>query len=540
MMMVVLTLIFGIKINVKADSSTTYDSRHPYLLWWESDKQAVNDLNGIDNQILWNKYFNIPLRVANYCVQFPNRSLTTGCSSTYDSSFIGNHGLSNGSLREANPYSRYTANVSDVFIGWKDGFDNYRYNHITNNYGYIDSELSSYAQTHKQNVYYSIDIHNTYPIRSSLSTVVSLPDVPLTSTNKYAPPFAKGNVIAYKMSYMLGPAHGSYGDGSYSNTSHRYNTGAYTSRNTNSLTYVANFNGDYAYNAYENGVRPNALFWLINSDNYDYIDENTRSWYYQNIYFAEMFDKSVYDLNNNSIKYSGCYADSCAYGPQYFQGSSPMSQFLSMYGHTYYDKESNTGYYQTFEFEHDYYSYDWYPSPSVFGIMRLKSNGTEVAKLSTSVILVAQPYYYEYDDNGTPYYSDVWFLDVWFFGYLDDTYSFNQIDCSFSLENQLSMFPQYSQIDIISPDTSVMVIGSVDNVSAITTAFFDDIMSAIENIPVIGGIFSIVLNLYVFIFSFIYNVVILFVSLPLWIRGGFILLFTAMVIKLLDKLVRGG
>lgn len=552
MMMVVLTLIFGIKINVKADSSTTYDAKHPYLYWWESDKQAINDLNILDNQILWNMYFNVPLRVANYCKELPN-AVNNECPDSYDTSYIGMRGLNNGDFNislgngissRGNPYSYYNASVDGVYMYVKNGFgngiwygtDSSYYDRI--NYGYIDPSMSSYSQAHKQNVYYIKDTFESYGIRSKLKTIVNLPNTPITTNNVYSPAFSQGNLIAYKLSYMINPQYGGYGDGSWSNTSHYYNTGAYTSRTAEALSYMSNSYG-YANVAYER-VRKNSLFFINDSQNYDYINNNVVNWYLQNNHFASMFDQMVYVNNTN---YPGCWNETSSggmtCGSKFFQAANPMNAFLSLYGNTFYDKDSHIGYSKKYTINQDTYTYTWYNS-SVFGKMSLLSNSTVVSELSTSTIIVAQPYYYEYDDNGTPYYSDVWFMDIWFFGYLDNDYTFNKIQLEFNLENQLSTYGNLVQLDIISPDTKVMVISSVDNVSAISEAFQDSLINLINEIPVIGGIIALILNIILFVFGFIYNIIVLFVSLPLWIRGGFYLLFIAVVIKIISKLVRGG
>ena len=522
-MVISIILILNFGINVSATSSTTYESRTPYLFYHDNVNDAIA---GIDPSVLINRYINIPLRVANYCNNMPGNN-NGSCPSYYDSSKIGMVGLSNSTGTNAISSSAY---VDLVDSQWKNGSNSYfQYSTANSNssqkvkYGYFNSsnDYNSYSQTHKQNVYYIDDTHGNYPYRTRIRSRVALD----TDSSNKSVGFDVGNIIMYKMSYMLGPSNGNYGDGTWSETAPAYEPdgcpGCY---------------GNVFENAF-NSVERTSTMWFDSaySSNYDNYDWNNKLFHKQNNDFGAMFD--------GMEQYPGCYDGELCGSTNTFQGSSPMLQFLSLYEHTLYDKTSNTAYNKKTTLPNGLTganNIQWMSNSYVFGQMFLQNGENVVGTLSTSTVIQATPYNYVYTDNGTKYYSTIWLLDIYFFGYIDDDYDFNKILVSFHVDNQLSTYGSIKQLDLFVPGTGVMVIGDVNVISEITGAFHQDVINLAKSIPVIGPILAIILEILFWSFGFILQFIYLFDSVPSWIKGGLICLFICLVVRIIYKIVRGG
>lgn len=528
----ILTLFSG--INVKADSSTSYDGWSKYIHWRTSaDDTNFASITAINNSVLDRRYLNIPLRVANYCNNFPGN--TNGeCPNSFKSE-IGMIGLSNGSSSgifdfdySAFASKYYSTPINYVEMQFMNGSQskitfasNQNTNKINKGYFNYNNDYDDYDQTHKQPIYYIDSTHQSYPNRFRLRSSISANNINRDNSDRTQPGFAPGNIIMYKMSYMLGPSNGNFGDGTWSNTQIEYDP--YNWPNTYSTTYELPYLD----------VNRNARMWLEDENNYNDYDYNNKSWYLQNNHFGAMFDS----LNN-----PGCYDVELCGNTNVFQGSNPMSVFLSTHGHTYYDKNTNGKYYKRTTLSNGLNgtnTVQWLTSDN-HGLITLMKNGNQVTHLSTSTIIMAQPYNYVYDDNDTKYYATVWMLDFYFFGYIDSTYDFDEILVSFFLSNQLSTYGNIKQLDLIKPESQIAIIGQYNVGDELSQSLHTGISNTISQIPIIGPIIAIVLEILLFCFSFIYSFINLLSDLPGWIRGAVIVLFISIVVKIIYKIIRGG
>lgn len=536
--MAILILLFG--INVNASSNTSYSSWSPYIHWRTSENDSSFDsLSQMNDTVLYNRYLNIPLRIANYCSVFPGSS-NGECPDSFKST-IGMVGISNASSSgvtnlnyNAFPMKYYSSSIDWVALEFRNG-SNSKYTYTSSgsggvvSHGYFNTnnDANDYDQTHKQPIYYVNDTHSSYPFRTQFRTRLSLNNPPNTTSDNTQPAFSAGNIIMYKMSYMLGPTNGSFGDGTWSSTSPEYDPSACD--DCYSLTYEQPYLD----------VKRNARMWLEDESNYNNYDYNNKSWYLQNNHFGNMFDSLTYTSNSNV---PGCADGELCANTSLFQGSNPMNAFLNLYGHTYYDKSTGNAYNKRTTLSNGLSgtnTIQWYSS-GVYGKITLQNSGDNVTSLSTSTIIVAQPYNWVYDDNGTTYYSTVWMLDFYFFGYIDSTYEFNQIKFEYFLDNQLSTYGSVRQIDFMKPENQVAVIGRYNVGDELSSSLDVGIGDSISQIPVIGPIIAIIYDTLKFCFNFIFSFVNLLSDLPGWFKGAFIVLFISIVCKIVHKIIRGG
>ena len=528
-------MIYG--INVKAINQY-YDNngtKKYSLVFHDNVKNAIRPFVQIQgNDLVYlQRYQNISLRVANHCTIFPG-GVNGGCPTNFDSS-IGMIGIANGHYTSANAIKYYDASINTVKSGFQNGNGTwFVYNSTSSGsyalpYGWVD-DVNSLNQ-YKQGVYYINDTHNNYPFRSTIEALVNLPESPNTTSNNMQPAFSAGNIIMYKMSYMLGGRYTNYGDASYASAYLEYEPDN------------PNYSGSYpmlvegAYDIVESNAYSffgQSSIWNVNYDDYNW---NYEFWYRQNNRFASMFD-TLYDglPGNRDPEYDN--------GTRAFQGSNPMSTFLRLYQHTYYDATTGKNYRATHTANSGIPVANTQTmtqeSQKVHGMTILRKNGNEVKSLSTSTIIVAQPYYYTIDDGDEVLYGDCWFLDFYFYAFIDGTYDFNQIEFKFWMKNQLSTYGNIRQLDLISPDKYVAVIGNVSPYQELVGALQGDIVSNISSIPIIGPIVAVVLEILIFCFGFLLSCIGLFASLPSWVRGALLCVFIALVVRIIYKIIRGG